>query len=374
MGDFTGFSFDGISSDSLGIMRVSDGDRYKEELQPEIRDITAEVPGVHGEYYFGSTYGTKEFEIEIAYDYITEQQFRKLKQIFSGSGIHELIFDEHPYKKYLVKLSSPIELSFVCFDERMRYLGASRNGVRRNRIEDTPGEPKWEQVIPYEYSDYTGRIYKGEGTISLVAYYPFAKSVFRELPTSSMYPNVNDWASSSGLLDETTRERYIIDSIITTETPIGSTNLTYVIPTGFDAIIPVYNSGDIPVKPMIYIPFNSSSGEVVSYDIDLKLSTNDEVIIIKDLIPIHNENIPETGFIVNMNNGLIEGVNIYTTDGINKTWVTSGNLYNQFIEAGHFFSIPPTDWNNESLPLYVAIKGRNINIDAIDINYDYLYL
>ena len=67
MGDFTGFTFGGVSSSSLGITRVSSGDRYNEDLHPEIKDITAEVPGADGEYYFGSTYGPKKIDIEIAF-------------------------------------------------------------------------------------------------------------------------------------------------------------------------------------------------------------------------------------------------------------------------------------------------------------------
>ena len=115
MGDFTGFTFDGVHSSELGIVRVSDGDRYKDSLSPEIKDINAEVPGMDGEYYFGTNFGTREFSIEIAYDSITEEQLRDIRGEFSQKRICELVFDEEPYKKYLVKPSNPVELSYVCF-------------------------------------------------------------------------------------------------------------------------------------------------------------------------------------------------------------------------------------------------------------------
>ena len=54
--DFTGFSFDGIHSSRLGIVRVSGGDRYDEGLIPEIDDKTTEIPGNDGEYFFGKMY------------------------------------------------------------------------------------------------------------------------------------------------------------------------------------------------------------------------------------------------------------------------------------------------------------------------------
>ena len=77
--DFTGFSFGDWKShdDRTGIInvhRVSGGDRYSEQLHPEIKDIVAEIPGVNGNYYFGSDYGTRQFDIEIAFDHLKTQK------------------------------------------------------------------------------------------------------------------------------------------------------------------------------------------------------------------------------------------------------------------------------------------------------------
>ena len=46
MKDFMGFTFGDKTSESLGITRVSGGDRYEEELFPEIKDVTAEIAGI----------------------------------------------------------------------------------------------------------------------------------------------------------------------------------------------------------------------------------------------------------------------------------------------------------------------------------------
>ena len=43
--DFIGFSFNGHRSESLGIVRVSDGSRYNEDLVPTAQDKTVQVPG-----------------------------------------------------------------------------------------------------------------------------------------------------------------------------------------------------------------------------------------------------------------------------------------------------------------------------------------
>ena len=138
-GDFIGFSFNGHRSESLGIVRVSDGSRYNEDLVPTAQDKTVQVPGGDGFYYFGSDYTQRQFSINIAFDELTEKQFRELQQVFGTKELGKLVFDERPYKYYMVKSGKP-QLNYICFGE--------------------DGE----------------RIYKGEGTLTFTAYYPFAKS------------------------------------------------------------------------------------------------------------------------------------------------------------------------------------------------------
>ena len=92
-GDFLGFSFNGIHSDTLNITRVSDGDRYKDTL-PEIEDKTVEIPGMDGAYFYGSNFKIRTFNIPIAFDSMTEVQLRKFKQMFGCQQMGLLIFDE----------------------------------------------------------------------------------------------------------------------------------------------------------------------------------------------------------------------------------------------------------------------------------------
>ena len=93
-GDFIGFSFGGVHSSELEIVRVSDGSRFSEGLLPTFQDKTATVSGKDGTYYFGSDYTQKEFVIDFAFDHLTETQLRKLKQVFSTKKPQPLIFDE----------------------------------------------------------------------------------------------------------------------------------------------------------------------------------------------------------------------------------------------------------------------------------------
>ena len=57
--DFTGFTFDGVHSSELNILRVSDGDRYNEDILPEFEDKTVETNGKDGVYYYGSFYSSR---------------------------------------------------------------------------------------------------------------------------------------------------------------------------------------------------------------------------------------------------------------------------------------------------------------------------
>jgi hypothetical protein len=184
--DFIGFTYDGKHSiRDLNIYRTSDGSRYNENLSPSVTDKTAEVPGGDGLYYFGSQHKQRQFSISFAFDQLTEQQFRELRQLFSKKELVELSFDERPYVVYSVKPTGTPTIKTVCFE-----------------------------------NDEYERVYKGEGTLSLVAYYPyghtptklwtyddekktlsFAEADGKNLAAYNIeyYPTKEQWVSSSGL-------------------------------------------------------------------------------------------------------------------------------------------------------------------------------
>lgn len=140
MKDFCGFRFGNIHSESLHLVVVSSSDRYEKNLLPEITNYSADVPGGDGKYYFGSTFGTREFVVQVAYDSVSEPIFRKIQQLFATDKPQDLVFDELPYKTYKAKLKNKPEFKHICFINR-----------------DT-GE----------------RVYKGEGTLNFICYTPFA--------------------------------------------------------------------------------------------------------------------------------------------------------------------------------------------------------
>lgn len=367
MSDFTGFIFKTgngtFTSESLGITRVSEGDRYKDSLVPEIEDKTVEIPGLDGAYFYGSNFKTRTISLSIAFDEVTEEKLRTMRQVFGYRHTGELIFNERPYKKYLVKVAQPPELEYVCFDERERVEGAERDGIRFINEEstittintDTNEETthivttrQREKVTPWEYTDNIRRIYKGEGTIEFIAYYPFAKAVSK-FANEYTNDNIDEWLGVSRLKDNTWFDNENVDKYV-------------------DGAINVYNPGDVETGFRLYIPFDNNAIPAFT------LTYNDHVLNIADItkkeedtvIDENNVEHGSSGVQINTVNGLIEGVWKKTNEpGINDSLITSGQIYNEYA-TGEFFKIQPN----------VGIQQIDVSVDldrGVEIYYDYLY-
>ena len=306
-GDFIGFSFNEHRSESLGIVRVSDGSRYTEDLLPTAQDKTVQVPGGDGFYYFGSDYTQKPFTIPIAFDGLTEKQFRELQQVFGTKELGKLVFDERPYKYYMVKSSKP-QLKYICFGK--------------------DGE----------------RIYKGEGTLSFTAYYPFAKSIFKFLEKEieketgkevyvlrKTYPNIEEWAEASGMKAQGTLDKV-------PESPIEGVYS-----------ISVYNAGDLETD--FILKFNGAPGDAVNIELSQQNVGNKKAFLNLKKFGLKNT---DTGFQINTKTNLIEGFN---AEGL------TGTLYNENIIQGDFFKIPPRE------DYQISVTGAT----PIEIVYDYIY-
>jgi phage-related protein len=102
--------------------------------------------------------------VSFAFDSLTEEQLARLKRHFGDKGIHDLIFDESPYKVYSAKVTGTATIKHIPFNE----------GTGKERV------------------------YKGEGTIQFTCYNPFARSRFKWL---NEYTNGNkeEWSEASGM-------------------------------------------------------------------------------------------------------------------------------------------------------------------------------
>lgn len=166
MEDFTGIKFNGVHSSSLGLVRVSSGDRYENGLIPAPSITSTDVPGDDGSYYYGATFKTRDFSLDFAFDNVTENQLRLIGEWCAHKKLAPLIFDEYPYKQYYACVSTQPSFKFICFDNK------------------------------------DGRVYKGELSVKFTAYYPLAVVREKDLDCYNYgdYPNKDDWSQSSRLI------------------------------------------------------------------------------------------------------------------------------------------------------------------------------
>jgi hypothetical protein len=412
MDDFLGFSFDGIHCSRLGITRVSDGDRYTESLMPDFEDKIITVPGKDGSYYFGSSYSNKPISISFGFDSMTEVQFRQMGKLFGTKKICTLVFDERPYKIYMAKISAPLQLNYICFDEPKKITTA-REGIRV--IDRSNGNFQREEVTPYIYTGEKERIYKGEGTIEFTSVSPYAHEQFKILdaygnfdyydrwgvryrnnPRSvgeleqrlseeghsqdtnapeniivglgnslTEYQNVEEWGAASGLLSYELYKKNNIDVPIATQE------------SGYNIVIPLYNPGDIDTPFYLFLPYeqeeNNNIGKLEPNSgdwVDINMSNN--VLRLKPFTAKANLQ-TENGIMINTQNHLIEGV-LYDME--TSSWKTTGNLYNEFITAGDFSKIKSADWsmyNTWSRATAQAIYLNCTTAANARIHYNYLY-
>lgn len=139
--DFIGFTYNGKHSiKDLKIYRTSNSGRYEINLKPNTTEKTASVDGQIGQYYFGTKIDSLNLTVPFAFEDLSESELLELKRVFSGDGLHELVFDEMPYKAYTAKVTSSAVVKHLCFEN---------NEVRH---------------------------YRGEGSIQFTCYYPYARS------------------------------------------------------------------------------------------------------------------------------------------------------------------------------------------------------
>lgn len=259
IGDYLGFSLGQYHSHQLNIVRTSTNDRYIENMLPAFTDSTAVAVGGNGTYYWNTSYTQKVFTIDFAFDDLHEVDVQRLKRAFGFKGVQPLIFDELPYKKYMVKCLTPPTLKYICFEE---------GGVK---------------------------IYKGEGSVQLVSFYPFG--------------------------------------ISTTEKPIVYNPKMQ---SSF-----VYNDGEVEGEfKLIYKIYaeqdgSQEPGTVGTITLRLRKERNGSDIGLLQLQKIRKIDENDIYFQIDSYTNLIEGLDA----NFNKT----GTLYNKFITGGDFFKLPVGD-------------------------------
>lgn len=138
--DFRGFRFGKIHTSDIHLEVVSNSDRYEPRILPAATDTTTDIPGSDGQYYFGSVYKNREITCNLAFDNVSENDYRKIRKLLAIDKLQDLVFDEEPYKTWKAKIKSKPEFKSLCFTDKE-----------------------------------TGqRVYKGTAKLTFICYYPYA--------------------------------------------------------------------------------------------------------------------------------------------------------------------------------------------------------
>lgn len=311
-GSYLGFTYGGVHSSELGIVRTASSNRYDDGLLPTAQLKTATLRGMDGQYYFGGDYTQRQFSVNFSFDHLTDAQLRKLRAALGGKEIRDLIFDEAPYKVYSAAVTGNATVKHICFDD-----------------------------------PYYGRVFKGEGTIQFTCYFPFARSRFKWLEDYNLsnipewgnddtFININEWRGTSGIVSQSSG----YDSFS------WSTN---------KYIATLYNPGDIDTDWIIKIPGTSGSPYTIT---NFTIAMGSEQLVINTGFNLQSG---DQGIYINSKTHLIQGYN--SSGEVQKT-----HIYNDAISAGDFFKIPV---QNSTYTLSIT-PGAQFS-SAPTIEYGYLY-
>lgn len=342
-GDYIGFTFNGVHSSELGLVRVSNGSRYETDLLPPLQDKTVQVAGRDGAVYFNSQYNAKPIKVPIAFDNLTEEGFNKLRRLLANKKPTYLWFDETPYKQWLVKSANAQNLKWVCFDE-------TRNGKE-------------------------ARIYKGEGTLEFTCFSPYAESrtlflddkisdvwvweyqdgrkkrlvkaaeeqiVANDVPidirkTLKDYYNFDEWYIASRLREKKINEYINYNQCMTVNNGYG---------------MMVYNAGDVPIDIFIKILFkdiSQVSKDTVTITLsNFNINSGEEESLSEMKIKFTNP--------INNDAGVVIDSKLKIIKGVNESGKPTGTNYNKNKTKGDFFKIPVNENENECFLITIDEK------------------
>ena len=255
--DFVAFAFGDFESKMGGIIRTSNGNRYDSALSAPIGDITADVPGRDGSYYFGSTHKPKQFNVSFAFDNLSTRQLRNLKKAFNGKELKELCFAEEPNRIYMAKVTGQPNIKALCFDDGGEEIYKGEGNVQFTAY--------WPYARDFSESEYFSDATQDETTTTIYvenegdipAYFTFTSTIGvskidideineEDLPTDKTYiegNNIDYWDSKTGIVkSQENTINYTGDGLL-------------LLPIGLSKIVITHGKQDTTIKNAFQIKF-----------------------------------------------------------------------------------------------------------------------
>lgn len=358
-----GFTYNNIHSSTLGITRVI-SNRYDDNLVPTLKDITADIIGVDGKVYFGTNYTKREISVSFAFVDLTEKQMRDMYILWNGKQIHDLIFDEWPYKVYSAKIIGNSTVKHLSFGEGddahysgegtvkfCCYFPFARSRYNWQEDYDISTIPEWQPDDDWNGQvEETGNIwYDFDEQQNAIGALQGALSEFVWVHPQSLLINVTDNDpndTENGGIVTYTESPYINynDWIEASKIPSHADYGTY---DDGAHCIKLFNAGDVlmPSRWWFRVPDNPTS-----YTIGDLVITN----LVRSRITSPTQAGADYWFVVDMPNHQIQGYDRFARP--------TGRLYNHFITNGTFFGIP------------LGEQTITCSQKPYDIEFNYLYL
>lgn len=352
-GSFLGFSFNGIHSSTLGIVRVSSSNRYEEKLLPEFSSTTADRPNNDGQYVWGSNAIKRTINVNFAFVALSAADLHTLYDTFSGKQIAPLIFDESPYKVYSAKCTGQGTIKHVV------------GGTSGNLLYSGEGALTFTCYFPYALSrfqfieDYTaGSIPEwGEGDDG---FYP-AMLYYDLSPSCNAFLIGSDFAwVNSALVSEVTAmwDSSMNSGITVATTESSNSNLSewkdvsgipskgrYGVYDISTAAVPLFNAGDIPMPTQWWF----LASDLLSTELELTLNA-------ATLLKLNSlkEASGDKYIMIDMLRNVILGYN--------EQLQSTGAVFTGLIKEGNYFLLPKGE----------TLIGSNVEPYRVDWNYLYL--
>jgi hypothetical protein len=396
-GSFLGFTFNNIHSSVVGITRTSHGNFNEERLVPIMKDLTMENPGSDSTYHFETLHQKREFVVKFCFEAMTEQQLRQISLFWNDNGVHELIFDEYPYKVYLARITGNSSFKQLCFNDRdERYYAGegsfiftcafpyarSRFPYREDYVTDrihswvsaqdeevlindanvAAGIGIASGTISYDLLSLEPRWGEGEESNTLNSSIQMSDEDFEEwLYSLDITENGSNWTEEeaevgfgtfvTGLQESSfnNKEEWIESSELPSNLEYGSySNLTY----------KLYNAGDIPMPFRVWFRA-PNQGEIIE---KLVMECGNQKMVCGP---------------INYGVSALSGMEDYyividtektTIEGFTTTGIQTGNVFNKNIQEGDLFLLP---LGEQFLKVYGESNGQQIA--PLKIEFHYLY-
>lgn len=362
-GDFISFTYNGVHSTDLGVMRVTSSNRYTDALLPTIQDKTVQVPGSNGTYFFGSYYTQRPITINAVFDDVSESQIRLMRKVFGDQLSHELIFDDEPYKVYYAKATGTPQLQYIPFSSPRIYKGEGTfTFTCFEPFAHTPNSNKYlSQYVAGHYNYTSVSIDETTFNSNKTNYYIKVEDNYIQCTNESTFDDEETYYTKSYISSNPSWYKYdnkeewnLSANLLSTKGVYDAYNST----TGFT----LYNPGDIEADFKVIIPIPAGDNASFSINGIEVVNNNTGASRILSTSAISAGKGEDVAIQFNSKTNLIEGLDAHGA--------RTGNLYNENITTGNWFKIPLTTdglWN------FQLIDYTNTSSIDPQLVYDYLY-